>query len=817
MAALYLFRKRSVLIEEAKQEIVLVNSKDSDFVHSIKKKALDYEMKPKGENMWLVAKEPGSSGVVGLANCLRHESGGSHIRCIFDAGSTGTNKVADFGARMPEYKDVIEKDLVMNIYHNGQWGCYRHVVTKSSTSRKSTQFAVLDFRKRGDLSSLDWYESPLPYCTLPTTKSVDDPIVCDVHFAAVNHRDVMLAKGQLPPQELVGARDVLLPESSLGQEFSGTDQTGRRVMGLVSSQALATAVAADPILLWEVPDSWTLTEASTVPLAYSTAYYALLVRGNTRPGESVLVHGGSGCFGQAAIAVALSMGCTVFASVGSAKEKQFLKDHFPQLEDRHIVNYSDVWLEEHILGQTKQRGVDIVFDGLHGGNTDVAACCLAPNGRYLFIDAVGNSSLGPHRESYSKRKVANNVIAIPIDALHMKDPCIMEEKRRVAGLLLEGIASGTVKPLPFTVYSQEQVLQAFTPEVYEETTNKVVLQVRPGKGDQIGESPSSFTVEAIARTYFYRHKAYIVVGEASTFALEFVNWIVTRGCRNILLADSRGTFTSYQRLCLHRWRTAGASVVVSEADVSTAQGALRVIREAEAMGPVGGIFNVSVVSQRHARLDNRATEQNKASYKTKADGTRHLDEHSRKLCPQLDHFVVFSSVCSGRGTSGMYMRGYVDSALERLCERRAAAGLPGLAIQWGPIYEDSTSSEAQCTQAALEGAEPQKIRSCLGVMERFLNQSHPVVSSLVKAEVNSSSEKEPENHLVDSVTRILGFQESSTLNPNSNLGDLGLDSIMGTQIVTVIEKFTGLALSVHGIRELTLTNLRDMTKEERVK
>ncbi|XP_049273833.1 fatty acid synthase-like [Rhipicephalus sanguineus] len=509
----------------------------------------------------------------------------------------------------------------------------------------------------------------------------------------------------------------------MGQEFSGTDQTGRRVMGLVSGQALATVVAADPVLLWEVPDAWTMTEASTVPLSYATVYHALLGRGKMRPGESVLVHSGSGCFGQAAISVALSMGCTVFASVGSSKEKQFLKERFSQLEDGYIVNYNGLCLEEYIFGQTKDKGVDIVFHSLHGANRDVIVHCLAPNGRYLFIDAAGISSTHPPQGLSSKRKVVD-VIPIRADALHANDPSAAEERRRIAELVRGGIASGAVKPLPVAVFPRDEVVRAFTAETCEGITNKVVLQVREDTSHQSGDSSSPFTVEAIARTYFYRHKAYVVVGDVSSFALEFVDWMVTRGCRKLLLSGGRAMVTGYQRLCLHRWRTAGASVVVSEVDVSSPQGALQVIKEAEAMGPVGGIFNVSLCHE-DAWVADQRTEVHHADYKIKVDGTRHLDEHSRKLCPQLDHFVVFSSVCSGRGTSGRSLSGYVDSTLERLCERRAADGLPGLAIQWGSIDGGYLNNNSQSPQTMFEGTQPQRIKSFLDVMERFLNQSHP--------------------------------------------------------------------------------------------
>lgn len=51
-------------------------------------------------------------------------------------------------------------------------------------------------------------------------------------------------------------------------------------------------------------------------MVYATAYYALVVRGGMKKGESILIHSGSGGVGQAAIAIALSMGCRVFTTVG---------------------------------------------------------------------------------------------------------------------------------------------------------------------------------------------------------------------------------------------------------------------------------------------------------------------------------------------------------------------------------------------------------------------------------------------------------------------------------------------------------------------
>lgn len=74
--------------------------------------------------------------------------------------------------------------------------------------------------------------------------------------------------------------------------------------------------------------------------------------------------------------------------------------------------------------------------------------------------------------------------------------------------------------------------------------------------------------------------------------------------------------------------------------------------------------------------------------------------------------------------------------MERICERRAAAGLPGLAIQWGAIGDVGLVAEWQDNNKELiiGGTLQQKISSCLEKLEHFLLQDRPVVSSMVVAE-----------------------------------------------------------------------------------
>lgn len=793
-------------VEGVEHEIVRVEKTSFDWVETLKKKVAGYENNFAARKIWLLAEDAGVSGVVGLTNCLRLETPGCQIRCIFDASLNEISNVIDFEPSNPKYKEVLENDLVMNIYRDGQWGSYRHVVAKVGPGpEKTTNFAYLNLRTCGDLSSLQWCESPLRYTSTPTGTDIDN-ILCSVYYAPLNFHDIMLATGRLPPEETSG--NLAMADSFLGLEFSGRDPLGRRVMGTVPRHGMATVVPVDPAFLWEVPESWSLAEASTIPVAYLTAYYALLVRGNMEPGESVLVHSGSGGVGQAAISIALSMGCTVFTTVGAKEKRDFLKARFPQLEDRHFANSRDLTFEEHVLRETNGRGVDLVLNSLAEEKLQASVRCLAPCGRFLEIgqfDLFKNSDLG-------MSAFFNNVTfhGIQLDALYSDNHSKAGEKRRVAELLRQGIASGAVRPLNTNLFTREKAEDAFRFMASGKHVGKVVLEIRPEEERRDTRPASPLQVEAVARTYFYDHKSYVIAGGLGGFGLELVEWMVNRGCRKLLLSSRSGVRTGYQRLCLHRWERSGAIVAVSTADVSTEHGARQIISEATAMGPVGGIFNLAMVLH-DALFENQTAEAYEAVCKPKVLGTHCLDKVSRELCADLDYFVVFSSLVSGRGNIGQTNYGYANSIMERICERRAADGLPGLAVQWGAIGDVGVVHDSLGANVDFRGTLPQRICSCMAVMDTFLSQRHPVVSSVVKADHSSSFDATSKRHLVQFVMNILGVEDPSSINPNTCLGELGMDSLIGVEVKQTIEREYDTVLSMQQVRDLTIKRLLEIS------
>ncbi|XP_072140212.1 fatty acid synthase-like [Dermacentor andersoni] len=805
LSTLLLLRKVPNVVDVAGQEVIRVNSASFAWLETLKTRVLEYHGKPPGQNLWLLAEEAGISGVVGLTNCLLQETGGNHIRCLFDASFKGSSKISDFAPDNPQYKDVLQNDLVMNVYCDGRWGSYRHFTTlPCGAPETSTEFAFLHVQTRGDLSSLQWIESPLRYAS---PSSLADKVVCSVYYAPLNFKDVMLATGKLSPDVLPD--HVATFKCLLGLEFAGRDPQGRRVMGLTSGMGMATAVATSPESLWEVPESWSLEEASTVPVAYATVYYALIVKGDMRPGETLLVHSGSGGVGQAAISVALSMGCTVFTTVGSQEKREFLLRRFPQLQERNIANSRDLSFEDHVLRETKGRGVDLVLNSLAGEKLQASVRCLATRGRFLEIGKFDMSRDSPLGMSVLLKSAV--VYGILLESLYGDGPQAVEDMCRVRQLLGEGIASCAVRPLDAIRFARDQAEEAFRFMASGKHIGKVVLVIRPEESPRKTSPASPLSVKVTSRTCFYEHKSYVITGGLGGCGLELADWMVNRGCRKLLLTSRFGVRTGYQRLCLRRLRCAGAKVVVSKDDVSTRQGTQSVIEEAERLGPVGGIFSLAVVL-RDAILENQSPEAFETVYKPKADGTWHLDAVSRDLCPELDHFVAFSSVASCHGNVGQTGYGYANAVVERLCERRAADGLPGLAIQWGIIGDVGAMHNMKGADLDYAGYAPQRISSCLAVLDMLLNQRRPVVTSFVKSKTSSGSdEKSPKaRDLVETIANIFGVKDASSLDPSTSLGDLGMDSLMGVEVQQTLERDYDFALSMPQIRRLTVAKLREM-------
>ena len=339
--------------------------------------------------VWLIANDY-NSGVLGFTNCLRKEPDGLRIRCIYNGQS---NCSIDVESEM--VKNIVKLNLQMNaIGPDGSFGSFKHFsLSSEDTELIPVEHCFLNAHTRGDLSSLRWFEAQHKHW--PANRKPTENFFT-VYFASLNFRDIMLATGKLPPDAL--PLEIGLDDCLLGIEFAGRDENGNRVMGMKQSKSLATTLVYDDAscLTWPIPDKWTMEEAVTIPVAYGTAYYALLIRGNLREKEKVLIHSGSGAVGQAAIAICLSYNCHLFITVGSEEKRTFLMEKFPHLKPNQFASSRDTAFEKMILQATDGKGVDVVLNSLAEDKLFASVNCLAPYGRFLEIgkfDLSQNSKL----------------------------------------------------------------------------------------------------------------------------------------------------------------------------------------------------------------------------------------------------------------------------------------------------------------------------------------------------------------------------------------------------------------------------------------
>ncbi|XP_018397404.1 PREDICTED: fatty acid synthase [Cyphomyrmex costatus] len=782
--------------EERREQIVIqITEKNLSWLENVK--AALKKSDSDGQELLLISQGEETLGLVGLMACIRREVGGANTRYVFIQDKNAPK----FDLSVQFYKEQLNKELMANVLKGGQWGSYRHLPLdqQNNVSSLQVEHAYVNTLTRGDLSSLRWIEGPLSYYRPDNSSKMK---LCSVYYAPLNFRDIMLASGKLPPDAL--PRNMAAEECILGLEFSGRDADGRRVMGIVEAKGLATTVLADLDFLWEVPDKWTLEQAATIPVAYATSYYALFIRGRLKAGESVLIHAGTGGVGQAAIAIALYAGCTVFTTVGTLEKREYLKKIFPQLNDRHIGNSRDTSFEQLIRTETQGRGVDVVLNSLAEEKLQAGIRCLAFGGRFLEIgkyDLSNDSRVG--MSMFLKNTSFNGIL---LDGLFGDDST---EKKELVKFVSEGIKNGAIRPLQSTVFSEQQLEQGFRFMATGKHIGKVLLKIRDEEPKK-RILPIPKTVAAIPRTYINPEKSYVLVGGLGGFGLELADWMVARGAKVIILVSRSGIRTGYQALCVRRWRENGVKIVIFTADVTTLSGAQRLIQESNRLAPVGGIFNLAVVL-RDALIENLKEADFKTVILPKVDVTKNLDIVSRKLCPSLDYFVVFSSVSCGRGNIGQTNYGFANSTMERIMEERQANGLPGLAIQWGAIGDVGLVIETMGgNDTEVGGTLPQHMQSCLATMDIFLQQPHPVLASSVLAEKHKSDDDNKAD-LVATIANILGVKDVNTINPNNSLADLGMDSLMGTEIKQTLERNYDIVLSAQEIRVLTFAKLQELS------
>ncbi|KAJ8711411.1 hypothetical protein PYW07_008653 [Mythimna separata] len=544
---------------------------------------------------------------------------------------------------------------------------------------------TLQSSRIGDLDSLRWVEAA------PMQPS---DLVVTVHYAGLCASDVKRAIGVTPG------------DSSLyGMDYSGTTESGERVMGIVHSGSASSVVRAQPELLWPVPAHWSLEDAATVPLAYVHALYCLVIKGRILPGNDVLIHGGTGALGQAAIAVALAYGCRVFTTVSDYRKKEFLKKLYPELKDEHIGNSRDDNFSDNVLMATKGKGCRVVLCCVKGQIKSASLRCISYSG--ILVDTVQlqdreEFELGMHFMTKERAYVATDLSSI---FTQQKS----EEMKYLQMMLSEGIGRGYVRPLSRVSYAPHEATRAFRLLAASKHRGRVLLRMQ--------DSVSNIYPRIICNP----EESHLMFWDDGVLGVHLAERLVQRGAKKLFIHST--SLNPYQQYKISSWQKLGVEVISLENKVDINNNVTDIIKDATVLGIIEGIF-VTVTKE--------ADDENKEKLTTFINS---IDAVSRSLWPDLKYFAVVSTVSSvGQDT----------------CIARAKCGFKATSLDVSSLSKASAHDLADAVEQAL--------RSTSSVL--LAQPAHPPSPDMLEQLIRLAGISIPQNTNCDATLQELGMADA---------------------------------------------------------
>jgi putative PIG3 family NAD(P)H quinone oxidoreductase len=189
-------------------------------------------------------------------------------------------------------------------------------------------------------------------------------VLIKVAAAGINRADLVQAMGGYPPPP--GAPLTLGLEVSgeivqLGAG-AGAFSLGDKVCALLGGGGYAEFATVSELCVLSLPKGVGLVDAAALPEVHFTVWTNLMDTARLKPGESVLIHGGSSGIGTAAIQLCAARGHEVFATAGSAEKCAAIL----KLGASRAINYREEDFVDVVKKETGGKGVDVILDMVGG-------------------------------------------------------------------------------------------------------------------------------------------------------------------------------------------------------------------------------------------------------------------------------------------------------------------------------------------------------------------------------------------------------------------------------------------------------------------
>ena len=269
------------------------------------------------------------------------------------------------------------------------------------------------------------------------TEPVPGPgqITIRVRAAGVNPVDTYIRAGtyaRKPNLPYTPGTDVGGVVQAVGADVTRV-RTGDRVYAHAAIGGYAEVALCEQWQAHHLPERTSFQQGAAIGVPYATAWRALLMRAQARPGESVLVHGASGGVGTAAVQIARAHGMRVIGTAGSEEGLALVRS-----QGAHdVLNHRDADYLQRLLPLTDGRGVDVVLEMLANVNLDRDLDVLAQQGRVVVIGNRGRVEIDP-------RKAMGRDAAILGMTLFNATRAHLEE---IHAGIVAGLENGTLNPV----------------------------------------------------------------------------------------------------------------------------------------------------------------------------------------------------------------------------------------------------------------------------------------------------------------------------------------------------------------------------------
>ena len=643
-------------------------------------------------------------------------------------------------------------------------------------------------------------------------------IEIEVKAVGLNFINLMSALGIYPGYER-GFR-------SLGIEFSGVvtrvdssikkHQIGDQVFGC-GERCLRKYIKVSSDLIIKKPKGLTHEEAATIPIVFLTAYYSLIIKGQLKKDEVVLIHSASGGVGQAAIQIAKSVGARIFGTAGTEEKREFLRSMGVEL----VMDSRSLEFSNTIKKYTNNKGVDVVLNSLINDAMIQSIKLLKPFGRFLEIgkkDIYDNNNLG--------LEVFKNSISYHFIDLDK----IMKDRPQEIQILLNEICfnlkEGSYRPIKKTIFPISQVASGFEYMAKGHHMGKIVFS--------LGEKDLWIVPDKNKKQIFNDKDAFLIAGGLGGLGLELTKWLAKKGLKNIFLISRKGM--SYSIPIIEDLKSKKIKITVLKGDISDYKQMKSIFEEVSKAGvTLTGIVNAAGVLD-DSSIGNLNKEKFNNVIRSKIHGSWNL--HLLSKNENIKWFMLYSSVASFLGSPGQanYVAG--NSFVDGLYDYRSLHKLPVQIINWGPIAEIGLAVKQENRGGRLEseGIKSFSIEEYIDVLDILIHQG---VDRFAAMRFNSDqwikynpsySEESLFNRIVNKKDKALNeevaiknkfftaasFDESvellkevlkdslyqtlkitkSKIDVEAPFVNLGMDSLMAIQLRNRLERNLGILISV---------------------